>query len=162
MSYLFGSLATVSAGDVLTTAILAGVITAAAVGARWALLAVTADPAAARAAGLPTRVYTVALAAMAALTVTTAMRVVGLLLVSALMIVPVAAAQLWTKSFATTMGWAAGLGLAMSVAGLITSYWYDLPPGATIVVVAIAFYALAALVRPARWRRGTIKQGQSA
>jgi zinc transport system permease protein len=41
-----------------------------------------------------------------------------------------------------------GLGIALAIGGLITSYWYDLPPGATIVVLAIALYTLAALVRP--------------
>jgi zinc transport system permease protein len=76
------------------------------------------------------------------------MRVVGLLLVSALMIVPVAVTQLGARSFWRTMTWAAVVGALTGAGGLVASYWYDLPPGATIVVLAILLYALAAVSRP--------------
>jgi zinc transport system permease protein len=76
------------------------------------------------------------------------MRVVGLLLVSALMIVPVAVAQLLAGSFARTMAVASGIGVGVSVVGLSITYWEDIPPGATIVLLAIALYALAAVTRP--------------
>ena len=155
VAYLFGSLATVSTADVVTTVVLCGVIGLVGLGLRWALLAVTTDQPTARAAGLPTSAYNVALAVMAALAVTTAMRVVGLLLVSALMIVPVAAAQLGTRSFAMTQAVASALGVLVALAGLIASYWYDLPPGATIVVLAIGLYALIAALRPLLIRRKT-------
>ncbi|MCL1897484.1 MAG: metal ABC transporter permease [Micrococcales bacterium] len=153
VAYLFGSLATVSTADVVTTVALCGVIGLIGIGLRWVLLAVTTDRPAAQAAGLPTGAYNVVLAVMAALTVTTAMRVVGLLLVSALMIVPVAVAQLGAKSFGRTMGLGSGLGMAVALAGLVASYWYDLPPGATIVVLAIVLYALVATLRPLVNRR---------
>jgi zinc transport system permease protein len=51
------------------------------------------------------------------------------------------------------MGTAAGLGAGLGIGGLILSYWYDLPPGATIVVVAIVLYAALALIRPLIVRR---------
>jgi len=153
VAYLFGSLATVSSSDVVITLALCGVILAVGLGLRWALLAVTTDTPAAKAAGLPTRAYSIILATLAALSVTTAMRVVGLLLVSALMIVPVAVAQLGTRSFSRTMALATALGVGVALAGLIMSYWYDLPPGATIVVLAIVLYALVAALRPLVLRR---------
>ncbi|MDR3361198.1 MAG: metal ABC transporter permease [Bifidobacteriaceae bacterium] len=148
VAYLFGSLSTLSPSDVATTVALAVVILAVGLGARWALFAAGADEPFARASGLPTRAWNVVSAALAALTVTLAMRVVGLLLVSALMIVPVAIAQLGARSFRGTMALAAGLGAVVGAAGLVGAYWYDLPPGATIVVLAIAIYALVAGVKP--------------
>ena len=87
-------------------------------------------------------------AVIAALTVTIAMRVVGLLLVSALMIVPVAIAQLFARSFGRTMTLASVIGVVVSVVGLVLTYWQDIPPGATIVVLAILVYAVAASLRP--------------
>jgi zinc transport system permease protein len=148
VAYLFGSLSTLTWSDVATTVALAGVVLAVGLAGRWALLAAGSDEPFARACGVPTRAWNVASAALAALTVTVAMRVVGLLLVSALMIVPVAIAQLSTRSFARTMGWAAAGGAVMGAVGLCAAYWYDLPPGATIVVLAIAVYALAAGAKP--------------
>jgi len=80
--------------------------------------------------------------------VTIAMRVVGLLLVSALMIVPVAIAQLYARSFGRTMAAASITGVVVSVVGLVLTYWQDIPPGATIVVLAVLVYAVAAALRP--------------
>jgi zinc transport system permease protein len=85
---------------------------------------------------------------MAALTVSVSMRVVGVLLVSAVMIVPVAVAQLLTRSFAGTMGTAMAVGAAVCVTGLSITYFQPLSPGAMIVVLAIGCYVLALLVRP--------------
>ncbi|MDR1150897.1 MAG: metal ABC transporter permease, partial [Bifidobacteriaceae bacterium] len=135
---------------------LTGVCLAVGLGLRGALFAVSNDEEVARASGLPVRALNVALAALAALTVTTAMRVVGLLLVSALMIVPVAIAQLVARSFTGTMALACGLAVGISVVGLAVTYWYDLPPGATIVVLAVLIYAVAVALRPviARHRKG--------
>ncbi|MDR2253831.1 MAG: metal ABC transporter permease [Bifidobacteriaceae bacterium] len=148
VAYLFGSLATLSAADVVTTVALAALILAAALAGRWALFAAGADEPFARACGIPTRLWNVVGAALAALTVTLAMRVVGLLLVSALMIVPVAITQLGARSFSRTMASAALVGALAGASGLFVAYWYDLPPGATIVVLAIAVYAVAALAKP--------------
>jgi zinc transport system permease protein len=153
VGYLFGSVSTVSAADVVTTAVLAGLCLGVGLGLRPALFAVSNDEEAAIAAGLPVRALNTALAALAALTVTTAMRVVGLLLVSALMIVPVAAAQLWARSFSGTMALASVLSVGVSVGGLALTYWHDLPPGGTIVVLAVGVYAATLALRPVIARR---------
>lgn len=152
MTYLFGSIATVSATDLSWTAGLAGTVLLVGVTLRGALFSVSHDEEFARASGLPVQLLTSLLAAMAALTVTVAMRVVGLLLVSALMIVPVATAQVVARSFARTMLLASVIGVGVSVVGLSITYWYDLPPGATIVVLAIALYAVTSTVQHARRR----------
>lgn len=152
MGYLFGSISTVTWGDLGLTAGLTAVVLVVGVGLRTALFAVSQDEEFARAAGLPVRALNLAIAVVAALTVTVAMRVVGLLLVSALMIVPVAAAQLVTSSFRRTMTVAMLVGAVVCVGGLAITYWQDVSPGATIVVLAIAVYGVLALVGPA-WRR---------
>jgi zinc transport system permease protein len=154
VGYLFGSISTVRTSDVWLTVVLAGLVLVVGVGLRTALFAVSQDEEFARASGLPVRALNILVAVIAALTVTVAMRVVGLLLVSALMIVPVAVAQLVTSSYRRTMTTAMGLGLVVTVSGLSLTYWYDAAPGATIVVLAIGLYALAAALRPllARYR----------
>ena len=93
-------------------------------------------------------------AVTAAVTVTVAMRVVGLLLVSALMVVPVAAAQQLTRSFAATFVVAVAFGVAVTLGGTVTSYYQDVPPGATIVLLTIGvFVVLTVLATPLARRR---------
>ena len=157
MAYLFGSISVVTGSDLLVTGVLALVIIAVGLGLRTALFAVSQDEEFARASGLPVRVMNMAIAVMAALTVTVAMRVVGLLLVSALMIVPVAIAQQITASFARTMHVAMGFGVAICLTGLSLTYWFAVSPGAAIVVLAVGVYIVIAVggplirkVRPAR------------
>ncbi|HEX7806513.1 MAG TPA: metal ABC transporter permease, partial [Cellulomonas sp.] len=128
ISYLFGSISTVSVADLAWTVVLAALVLAAGVGLRAALFAVSHDEEFARASGIPVRLLNMLIACIAALTVTVAMRVVGLLLVSALMIVPVAVAQLYARSFGRTMTIASGIGVAVSIVGLAITYWEDFPP----------------------------------
>ena len=151
--YLFGSIATVTPSDLWLTIGLAVAILAVGIGLRPALFALSHDEEFARASGLPVRLLNVVVAVLAALTVSVAMRVVGVLLVSALMIVPVATAQLITGSFRATMTLAMGLGVAVSVAGLSITYVYPLSPGAMIVVLAIGVFGVVSLVRPLFGRR---------
>ncbi|TDE01323.1 metal ABC transporter permease [Jiangella asiatica] len=147
-TYLFGSITTVSGGDLWVVAGLAIVVLALAVGLAPQLFAVCQDEEFAKVTGLPVRLYSVLIAVMAAVTVSVAMRTVGLLLVSALMVVPVATAQQLTRSFRTTFALALALGLVPSVAGVIFSYYVDVAPGASIVVAALAGFVLA-------WPAGT-------
>ncbi|MDO4665880.1 MAG: metal ABC transporter permease [Actinomycetaceae bacterium] len=146
--YLFGSLASVSWSDVVITAILATLIIGVGVGLLPSLFSLCHDEEFARASGLPVKFLTTLIAVVAALTVSTAMRVVGVLLVSALMIVPVAIAQLVSRSFRETMSIATVMGVCLCLFGLIISYFYPVSSGATIVCAAIAVYALVAIFRP--------------
>ncbi|MFJ8081039.1 metal ABC transporter permease [Streptomyces sp. NPDC096205] len=154
MSFLFGSLSTVSEADVQAICILAGFVILTTLLLRRQLFAVSQDEEFARVTGLPVRALNLLVAVTAAVTVTVAMRVVGLLLVSALMVVPVAAAQQISRSFATTFVIAVALGVTVTIGGTVTSYYQDVPPGATIVLLAIAaFIALTALATPLARRR---------
>ncbi|WP_152191666.1 metal ABC transporter permease [Georgenia satyanarayanai] len=151
--YLFGSIATVSLSDLWVTIALAAVILVVGVGLRPALFMLSHDEEFARASGLPVRLLNVVVAVLAALTVSVAMRVVGVLLVSALMIVPVATSQLVMRSFAATMTLAMAIGVTVSIAGLTITYAYPLSPGAMIVVLAIGIFGVVSLVRPLLGRR---------
>jgi zinc transport system permease protein len=117
------------------------------------LFAVCSDEEVARVSGLPVRFLNILVAVTAAVTVTVAMRVVGLLLVSALMVVPVAAIQQLTTSFRATQIGACVAGVVASVGGLIVAFYADVAPGASTVVLALGGFLVAALVgqlRPSR------------
>jgi zinc transport system permease protein len=146
--YLFGSILTVSASDVRVTLVLAVVIVVVSLGLLPQLFAVAQDQEFARVAGLNVRFYNVLVAVLAAVTVTVAMRTVGLLLVSALMVVPVATSQQVTRSFRTTLSLAMGLGAGAAVGGLLASAYLSLTfdarvaPGPSIVLLSLAGFAL--------------------
>lgn len=142
-AYLFGSILTVSPADVWTIGLLGAIVIVLCVGLRPQLFAVCQDEEYARAAGLPVRLYTVLIAVMAAVTVTVSMRTVGLLLVSALMVVPVATSQQLTRGFKATFALALTLGVVASLTGLVFAYHVDVAPGASIVVIALAGFAVA-------------------
>ena len=129
--------------------ILGVAIVALGVGLAPALFSVTNDEDFARSTGLPVRTLSLLIAILSALTVAVAMRVVGSLLVSALMVIPVAIAQLGARSFRSTMGIAMGLGVLICTCGLSLTYFVDLSPGATIVVGAIGLYAIGFMIRAA-------------
>lgn len=145
--YLFGSITTISVGDVVVTMALAAVVVAVGVGLAPQLFAVAQDEEFARVAGLNIRVYNLLVAVLAAVSVTVAMRTVGLLLVSALMVVPVATAQQVSRSFRTTLAAAMLIGMAASVGGLLVSAFASfharVAPGPTIVLLALAGFAVA-------------------
>ena len=146
-SYLFGSISTVRWSDITLITILGIAIVGLGVGLAPALFSVTSDEDFARSTGLPVRTLSLLIAVLSALTVAVAMRVVGSLLVSALMVIPVAIAQLMARSFRSTMGLAMGLGVLICTLGLSLTYFVDLSPGATIVVGAICLYAIGFAIR---------------
>ncbi|MCX5198118.1 metal ABC transporter permease [Streptomyces sp. NBC_00249] len=154
LSAMFGSITTVASEDVTAMAILAAFVLAVTIGLRRQLFAVCQDEEFARVTGLPVRALNLLLAVTAAVTVTVAMRIVGLLLVSAMMVIPVAAAQRLTRGFAATLGLAVAISLAVSLTGTATTYYVNAPSGAMIVLMAIAvFMAMTALSAPLARRR---------
>jgi zinc transport system permease protein len=146
--YLFGSILTVSSADVRVTLGLALVLLVVSLGLLPQFFAVAHDQDFARVAGLNVRFYNLLVAVLAAVTVTVAMRTVGLLLVSALMVVPVATAQQLTRSFHSTIRTAMGLGAVAAVGGLLISAWLSLSfdarvaPGPSIVLLSLTGFLL--------------------
>ena len=144
--FLFGSITTISSGDVLVTLVLAAVVVLVCVGLSPQLFAVSQDQEFAKVAGLNVRFYNLLVAVLAAVSVTVAMRTVGLLLVSALMVVPVATAQQLTRSFRGTLFAAMAIGTGASLGGLVlsafASYQARVAPGPTIVLLALAGFVV--------------------
>jgi len=140
LSYLFGSLTTVSKFDIALIVALALMIFFATLLLKKPLFALCHDSEFAQVSGIPVKILSMVLAVMTAVTVTIAMRVVGLLLVSALMIIPVATAQQISKSFSGTRILSAAIGAFGAVAGVVTSFYLDLAPGALIVVLVIFLF----------------------
>ena len=162
LTYLFGSILTVTGQDLVTIGLLAAGVLVVAIGLRRPLFSVCQDEEYARVCGLPVQLLNIVLAVTAALTVTVAMRVVGLLLVSALLVVPVAAAQQLTRGFAATMAAAMAIGVLVSIGGVVVSYPLDVGPGALIVVLAIAVFGFTSLLAAWGTRRRRAPAGSAA
>jgi zinc transport system permease protein len=156
-SYLFGAITTTSIRDLWVFAVLAAIVLLVAVGLAPLLFAVSNDEQYARAAGINVLALNLLLAVLTAATVVISMRVVGLLLISALMILPNAVAQQVAGSFRGSMLVAAVVGVVVSVGGTGLSYYAGTPSGGTIVLLAIAVFVLAAVfatsIRSAHARR---------
>ena len=151
-TYLFGSILTVSRGDLLRIALLGvGALVLVAVLLR-ALLAVAIDEEGARVAGLPVPLLNGVVSMLAALTIGISMRIVGILLIAALMVVPVIAAQRVAWSMRSTMGLAVAIGLGSVMTGLTVSYYANLPPGGTIVLTATGLFLVTAGLETVRGR----------
>jgi zinc transport system permease protein len=119
--YLFGSILTATANDVWTVLALGAVIIVAIGFTGRALLAVVLDEDSARVAGIPARALNAMLAVLTAITVVMAMRIVGVLLIAALMVLPVATSRLLARSFRGTLLGAVGVGVASAALGLFAA-----------------------------------------
>ncbi|NHA68418.1 metal ABC transporter permease [Phycicoccus flavus] len=151
-AYLFGAILTTSSGDLVVLATLAVVVLVTTLVLRPRFFAVANDEEYARSAGMPVMAYNLVLAVLTAVTVVVSMRVVGLLLISALMIVPNATAQLVARSFAASVRWAVLVGVLSSVGGVLISYEAETPSGGTIVLVTIAVFLLVSAAAAVRRR----------
>ncbi len=145
-SFLFGSILTVTRGDLVLVAVLggAGLVL---IGLLFrAFVAVALDEEGARVAGLPVGTLNVALAGLAGVTIALSMRIVGILLIAALMVLPVTAAGRLAHSVASTFAYSMAIGLGSVFVGLTVSYYADLAPGGAVVLVAAGAYVAASLV----------------
>jgi zinc transport system permease protein len=151
LSYLFGSILSVSPADVVTIVVI-GVGIIGLIAMSWrALFAVVLDEEAARVSGLPVDALSLALAALTAVTVVAAMRVTGVLLVAALMVLPVGAAQQLARSFRATLLLSLAIGSGAVLVGLAVARAAGTPPGGTIVLLtALDFVTMATAGRALR------------
>lgn len=147
LSYLFGDPYSVTWTGVWTVLALGAVVLVALGLAGRALFAVVTDEDWSRVAGLPVGPLSVALAALTAGVIVTGMRVVGVLLIAAMTVLPVASAQLLARSFRGTLRIAIAIGGLASFVGLTIARPLDLAPGGAIVFVAAALFATVALVK---------------
>ena len=146
LAYLFGQPLTVKAGEVRAIVVLGLAIVAVVFVLRRAMFSVVTDEEWSRIAGLPVVTLNSLLAVLTAVAVVAAMQIVGILLVAAMMVLPVASAQLLARSFRASLALSIAIGVAASVAGLALSRVWGLAPGGTIVLVAAAAFVIVAVV----------------
>jgi zinc transport system permease protein len=151
-AFLFGSILTVTTSDLALIASLGAAGLAVVAVLYRGLVAVSLDPEGARVTGLPVAFLNVVLAGLAGVTIAVSMRVVGILLIAALMVLPVIAAGRLAWSIRSAMLIAMGIGVVSVLAGLTISYYADLAPGGAVVLLAAAF-AVAAIGSGAATRR---------
>jgi zinc transport system permease protein len=157
MSYLFGSILAIPRADLWLLAGLDVLLAVTAVVLFPHLVAVSFDPDHAATAGLPVAGIALFLHVMVALTVVMLMRVVGLVLVIALLAIPTAVAARLTRRITVLIPVAAGCALAFVWVGLVLAYLADLTSGATIVLVATTGYGLTSLGRVLHTHRRNLR-----
>lgn len=147
VSYLFGSIATVSRADLVFISILGCLVVLLAARFYKQLFAVSLNEELAAASGLPvTRINTL-LIVLSAVSVALCLRIVGALLIGALIVIPVVTAIQLRRSFVVTVWASLIFSLGATIAGLFLSYYADLPSGGTIVLVLLLFFAAVSLLK---------------
>jgi ABC-type Mn2+/Zn2+ transport system permease subunit len=154
-SFLFGSVLGVTGSDLLVV-VVAAVLVAAVVLTRYRpLLFVVFDPEVAAAHGIRVGRYEVLFALLLTAGVVSAMRVLGVLLAAAALVIPPATARLLTERFEAMVAVAAGLGALAAVVGLYVSWHLDIAPGPSVVLVHAGLLVLAWLWAMATERAAT-------
>jgi zinc transport system permease protein len=154
LTYLFGQPVTVTTEEVFLILGLGTVIVVAMFLFGRAMFAIVTDEDWATVAGLPVSALNSMLAVLTACAVVAAMRIVGILLIAALMVLPVASAQLLARSFRGTIAWAIAIGVGSVIVGLLASWYVDIAPNGiapsgAIVLTAALFFAIVAVAKRA-------------
>ena len=159
MSFLFGSILAVSTMDLWLMAGIALLSLVFMLLFYWKLLALSFDQTFATVRNVPVGPLYLAMITLIGLTVVIAMRVVGLIMVIALLTIPPAIANLYLKDMRAIMALSAALSMLFCTVGLIISYVLNFPSGAVIILVAGLAYVLAALIRSLLLRRQVPEEG---
>ncbi len=154
-SFLFGNVLAVTETDLVIVAVLTGLVALVVGGAYKELLFATFDPLGAQAAGYPVATLEYALLVVVALTIAVSIQVVGIILVVAMLVTPVATAQLLTTRFARLLALAVALSVVESLVGLYVSYYGNFASGASIVLVETGVFLVVLLARWATVRHGS-------
>ncbi|MBM4414821.1 MAG: metal ABC transporter permease [Chloroflexi bacterium] len=152
LSFVFGDILGVSRGDVVAAALLSAAVLLFVVALYRELVFASYDPATATASGLPTTALQYALLLLIAVAVVVSLRVIGIILVNAMIVIPAATASVLAQRLPAIMALGALLALVASVVGLQLSYYFELATSPTIVLVACALFAGALGVRALRER----------
>ncbi|MBI2912023.1 MAG: metal ABC transporter permease [Chloroflexi bacterium] len=147
LSYLFGSILTVTELDLAVIAGAALLVLVSLTLLQKELFAISYDEEGAKVAGLPVTTLNYLLVILAGLTVVASLRVVGIILVAGLLVIPVAASLLLGRSFRATLAWAMVFGGGSALIGLMASYLLDLAPGGAIILTAILLFLIVGATR---------------
>lgn len=145
-SFLFGSIVAISGFEARLVLILAVIVLVAFVLLYKELFYISFDEQAASISGVPVGVVNAIFTILTAVTVSIAARTVGALIISSLLVVPVAAAMSIARSYKTTVLWAVFVSAVSTIGGLVLSFYLGLKPGGTIVLISVAFFLLFRLL----------------
>ncbi|MDA8121447.1 MAG: metal ABC transporter permease [Deltaproteobacteria bacterium] len=145
--YLYGDLLAISGAEVIWMGALSASVAAYLFLAFNRILLLGVNEGFARSLGVKGRALETSFALVVALVVTTAIRAVGILLVTALLVVPAAAARNVARGAGSAFWIATAISLVSGLGGIAASYYLDTATGATIVLCAAAFFALTAIIR---------------
>jgi len=145
--YLFGSITTVSRGDLYLVVILGVAILLLISACYKEFFFVSFDEELAEVSGVNTRGLNLTLLIMAAVTVSLSMRIVGVLLIGALMVIPVMTAMQFRRSFRQTLLLSVFISILSVIAGLLLSYYFDLASGGTIVLTALTIFLFSLFIK---------------
>lgn len=149
-SFLFGSITTVTPGDLYLIGVL-GVLVILMVAIFYKeLFFVSSDEELAQVSGINAHAFNRVLMILAAITIALSMRIVGILLIGALMVIPVITAMHFSRSFKQTLLISVAISLISVIIGLFLSYYYDLASGGTIVLVSLMIFLAGLLFRQRR------------
>ncbi|HZD60667.1 MAG TPA: metal ABC transporter permease [Anaerolineae bacterium] len=147
LNFLFGSITTVEPTDLYFIMALGATVLITVFLLYKELFFISYDEEAARISGLPVDVLGTILIVLAAVTVSLSIRIVGVLLIGALMVVPGITAMQFRQSFKTTMIYAVGLSLLSVILGLFLSFYVGIASGGSIVVIALILFLLSIISR---------------
>lgn len=146
-SYLFGSITTVKQTDVYIIGLLGIFVIGAIIAFYKELVYVTVDEEAAKVSGIPTQFINILLIILSAFTVALSIPVVGVLLISALIVIPVVTALQYKTSFKNTIFIAEVISVFSVITGIAVSFYMNLSPGGTIVLIALGIFALTLSIK---------------
>ncbi len=144
-AYLFGSILSVTQSDLIVILVLSLAILLVLALFFKEFHFISFDQEMAEASGIPAKKLSFLLLNLIALAVVIALKAVGAILVFALLVIPAAAAQQWAHNMRSMMIYSALIGVGASWTGVLLSYWFDVPSGATIVLLASAVFLFSVL-----------------
>lgn len=147
---LFGSIATVNSTDITIIAILGAFVLFTIILLYKELVSISFDEELAATGGVSVALINRIFVVLAAITVSLSMRIVGILLIGALMVIPVIGAMQYEKGFRTTLFLSVGISVFSMLSGLYLSYYLGYSSGGTIVLIAIAIFLLSTLLKKIR------------
>jgi zinc transport system permease protein len=149
-SFMFGSIVAISDFELFTVAILSVVVIIVATVLYRELFYVTFDEEGAGLSGVPVKSVNLIFTILTAIVVSVASRTVGVLVISSLMVVPVACAMLVSKSYKQNIIFSVLFAFVFTVTGLMITAFYDIKPGGTIVLIGIAVLLVLLIVKRRR------------
>ncbi|MGE0078519.1 MAG: metal ABC transporter permease [Bacteroidales bacterium] len=159
MSYLFGNILTISMADILLLLILAVVVALFFLLFYNPILFISFDQDYAQTQHVPARFIGYMLKILVALTIVFSIRAIGIILLISLLTIPANIANLFTKRFSRIITLSGIIGFLSIVLGILLSYRFNVPSGATIIIALMFFYAIAKIVTWCRLAtfRGSLK-----